>query len=577
MTQIPLESVISSTEFTELRFRPARKGEISWIASKPEGAELRIAHIGSGVSESHPLDPPIAAGRGFGGGAYDWMADGQSIVYAARDGSLVEYSIKERKARIVWSGIKTSLEGVAVLGDRVAVVSDQKVVKVVGLTSGGVRLIDDRPDFAFDPAWTALGLVWTAWNAPHMPWESSGIRMWNGGSSRWYVKPHHSQIQQVRALPRAGLGCVSDRDGFLNVSAIKGWLRGRVRPLVRDDREHGNPTWGMGQRSWVATESSVFHARNEDGFGRLMRHDLKRLTNKEVGKGVHYSMCTDGEIVGSLRNGARTPPQVVAYNIKSGERTIVASSADFSQWDAALVEPAVKYVDGICVRTYAAPESNGRTIVWIHGGPTDQWQVTWYPKFNYWISRGYTIVVPDHRGTTGHGRSFQNALLGHWGEFDSQDVVRVVKMLGLSASSTVLAGGSAGGFTALNVLADEPGLVAGAAVSYPVTDLKHLAETSHRFERHSVKSLVGSESNYSSRSPLTRSAVIARTPLLVMHGDNDPVVPLAQSQTLVESVKNAGGRVRFEVMSGEGHGFRAPENKMREYTSMESFFNEVLG
>src|SRR5205807_7936895 len=101
-------------------------------------------------------------------------------------------------------------------------------------------------------------------------------------------------------------------------------------------------------------------------------------------------------------------------------------------------------------------------LCWIHGGPTDQWPVEWRPRISFWLDRGWAVLVPDHRGSTGHGRAFTQALAGRWGEADVADVAA-----GLVAARDagwgdgdrmVIMGGSAGGFTALNVLADHSGL-----------------------------------------------------------------------------------------------------------------------
>ena len=56
-----------------------------------------------------------------------------------------------------------------------------------------------------------------------------------------------------------------------------------------------------------------------------------------------------------------------------------------------------------------------RVLVWLHGGPTDQWQVTWMPRIAHWRSRGWNVLVPDHRGSTGHGRAYQQAMQGRLG------------------------------------------------------------------------------------------------------------------------------------------------------------------
>ena len=140
-------------------------------------------------------------------------------------------------------------------------------------------------------------------------------------------------------------------------------------------------------------------------------------------------------------------------------------------------------------------------------------------------------------------------------------------------------GGSSGGLTALGVLADHPELAAGGVVLYPVADLAVLAEESHRFEAHYTVSLVGpltDEALYAERSPINYAERIQK-PLLVMHGDSDPVVPLASTVELAERIRRAGGDVELVIMEGEGHGFRDPANKRLEYERTGEFLAGLLG
>jgi dipeptidyl aminopeptidase/acylaminoacyl peptidase len=257
-------------------------------------------------------------------------------------------------------------------------------------------------------------------------------------------------------------------------------------------------------------------------------------------------------------------------------------------WDRnAIAEPELLEVtasDGgvVPARWYRAddPAVPRRVIVWVHGGPTDQWQVTFMPRIEFWRSRGWDVVVPDHRGSTGHGRAHQQAMNGRWGELDVADVAAVIAHLHATGVTdpalTVLMGGSAGGFTALGVIARHPGLVAAAAVAYPVGDLADLAERSHRFERHSAWRLVGElgspevDRRYRDRSPVWFADRIT-TPLLVFHGEDDPVVPVGQSRVLVERIRIAGGPAELVVYPGAGHGFRQPDQQRDEYARTEAF------
>jgi dipeptidyl aminopeptidase/acylaminoacyl peptidase len=187
------------------------------------------------------------------------------------------------------------------------------------------------------------------------------------------------------------------------------------------------------------------------------------------------------------------------------------------------------------------------------------------------------VLVPDPRGSTGHGRAYQQALRGEWGRLDVDDTAAIVMAShrhGWSVPErTVVMGGSSGGMTVLGVLGLHDGLAAAGVALYPVTDLADLAARSHRFEAHYTVSLVGPldlVDLYRERSPLTFADRIA-APLLVLHGDADPVVPIEQSLRLVEDIRSSGGDIEFHVMQGEGHGFRAVENKLAEYRLIGDF------
>ena len=273
-------------------------------------------------------------------------------------------------------------------------------------------------------------------------------------------------------------------------------------------------------------------------------------------------------------------------------RTILVRAAD-DQWHSdefrsELVEPSVHSAVladyEVPYRLYRAAHPNHGLIVWVHGGPNDQWQVTFRPRLTYWLSRGWSIAVVDHRGSSGHGRAFMQALNGHWGEADSVDtasvVLQVQRTFGFRPKKTFLMGGSAGGLTVLNTAAQVPHLVAGVVASYPVVDLAKILMGDDPFETHHMPALIG-QSNpgdplVQERSPLSRVAALATVPILLLHGDQDHSVPLEHSETLRDAVIGAGGTIHLEVMAGEGHGFRDPLTILREYDITEQFLLRAL-
>jgi dipeptidyl aminopeptidase/acylaminoacyl peptidase len=204
-------------------------------------------------------------------------------------------------------------------------------------------------------------------------------------------------------------------------------------------------------------------------------------------------------------------------------------------------------------------------------------------KLAWFLDRGWAVLVPDYRGSTGWGRAYTQALRHRWGDGDAADVVAGIEAAHAAGwadrarTRTVVMGGSAGGFTALPVLARRPGLCRAGIVLYPVVDLVHLAATTHRYEAHYNDSLVGPADDLdtaTARSPLTIADRIS-DPLLVLHGTDDVVVLPEQSRQLAARV---GGPVEHHEYEGEGHGWSRPATTEDELTRISSFLGRyVLG
>jgi dipeptidyl aminopeptidase/acylaminoacyl peptidase len=126
----------------------------------------------------------------------------------------------------------------------------------------------------------------------------------------------------------------------------------------------------------------------------------------------------------------------------------------------------------------------------------------------------------------------------------------------------------------LLVCARYPDLVRAGVSLYGVTDLFDLAATTHRFESRYLDRVVGRlpehAARYRARSPVTHAAAI-KVPLLVVHGADDPAVPVAQAEALVQGVRNAGGTVEYQRYEHEGHGWKRASTIEDELARTERF------
>lgn len=574
---------ISAGEITDPLVRPGGASVWALRTNRPADAAAATTLVRWDLpagGETEPWHgPEPLPGRGLSGGSCAWSPDGAHLAVVtvegpwwARvgpDGSIEDAGPVPVSAGHSWSSPAWSPDSrsLALVADRASVrlwrIAD---VSTMDATTGS-------HDFVIDPTWWTGGVVVHAWSRPEMAWTSSSI-------APGVHETPGCHVQQPRSSPDGtAIGYLVDESGVLNLRILR--ATGEILDIV-DDCEAAGPTWGPGQRTWCWSPDSrrVAIARNVDGFGVLSVVDIATGRRVDLGRAVHGALSWQGNVLAALRTGARTPAQLVVHDVSDpfadAPRRVLAVADP--RWDAPgahrdeMTEPATIRVEGpggmVPVRLHRSRRPSGRLLCWIHGGPTDQWQVTHMARLVFWLSRGFDIAVVDHRGSTGHGRDFMLALHGAWGRADAEDLCAAAEHLhGLGAHSprsTAFLGGSAGGLTVLSAAASRPDLVAAVVTSYPVVDLALLAAGDDPFESHYVPTLVG-ESLGHIEPVLDNAARLADVPTLVFHGDSDPVVPLEHSERLVRAVRAHGGTVDLRVFVGEGHGFRRREHQLAEY------------
>lgn len=569
---------------SEPRLDPAGE-RVAFVARDTGGTRLVAVPVAGGPEVTLTTEPPPA----FRGGVFDWLPDGRGLVYATGGGDLAFVSAAGGPADVLLADTQASAVAVAPDGNRVAFAVDLADIAVLDRRTGRVERRNRRADFCIDPAWSPDGtrLAWHEWDVPHMPWDESRIVVEGetvaGGAG--------VAVQQPRWTPDGRLSYLADETGFLVLH-----ICGRPpadgmdgRPLVDEPFEHGDPTWGPGQRSfaWSPDGSAVAFARNEGGFGRLLTVDVRTGVATERAKGVCTALSWRSDTLTCLRSGARTPTVVTVIG-HDGSRPLARGPVGGFE-AVELPEPEVVHWRGdddgdVHGRLYA-PSADAPLLVWVHGGPTDQRRVAFDGRLAWFLDRGWAVLLPDFRGSTGWGRAYQQALRGRWGDLDVADVVAGIdhacRESWGDARRVVAMGASGGGFTVLRLMQTRPGLVAAGIALYPVVDLLDLAAATWRYEVHYTDTLVGplpaAEDVYRARSPLTAAERIT-DPLLLFHGSDDRVVPPAQSEALADRIRAAGGVVEHHEYEGEGHGWARPATTEDELARVSSFLDRyVLG
>jgi len=228
-------------------------------------------------------------------------------------------------------------------------------------------------------------------------------------------------------------------------------------------------------------------------------------------------------------------------------------------------------------------------IVLPHGGPwaRDFWGYNGFAQ--YLANRGYAVLQPNFRGSTGYGKAFLNAGNGEWGQLMQDDITWGVKYLieeGIADEGKVgIMGGSYGGYATLAGLTFTPDVYAAGVSIVGPSNLFTLLETIPPYWatiRELFHTRMGDPDTPEGQEQLRRQSPFfhadkIKAPLLVGQGANDPRVKKAESDQIVVAMRDLGLPVEYMNFPDEGHGFRNPDNNMAFFANTEKFLAKHLG
>lgn len=291
------------------------------------------------------------------------------------------------------------------------------------------------------------------------------------------------------------------------------------------------------------------------------------------------------------------PGSVYLFDRKKGEvELLYKSRPNLPTEHLANMKPIrYKSKDGLEIPAYLTlpkgiESKNLPTILFVHGGPwaRDNWGYD--PMAQFLANRGYAVLQPNFRGSTGYGKKFLNAGNKEWGRGDMQhDLTAAVEWLikeGIANPSKVgISGGSYGGYATLAGLAFTPDLyAAGFSIVGPSSIITLLNSIPPYWAplKKMFDIRVGDMNNpeekkiLEEQSPLNYAKEI-KAPLYVVQGANDPRVKKAESDQIVIALRELKRQVEYMVAPDEGHGFAGLENRLAMTVAMEKFFAKHLG
>ncbi|NMI01586.1 S9 family peptidase [Pseudonocardia acidicola] len=364
-----------------------------------------------------------------------------------------------------------------------------------------------------------------------------------------------------------------------------------------------------GSRRWLATDDGIDLAglltpdgrtllllRAEDGVDRLVLHDAasgaRRGEVELPGAGVISRPAPEPVLAPGSRYAALsftapgTPGDVVLLDLDDGTARVLTHSA--AAWGGpTLVRPTSHRIpapDGeqIPCFVYRPADPDGSAVLVLHGGPESQAVRSFSPVVQALIAAGHTVLVPNVRGSTGYGKRWYSA----------DDVERrldavadlaalhdALPGLGCDPARAALWGASYGGYLVLAGLAFQPQRWAAGVDIVGMSSLVTFLENTSGYRRAHREREYGSLEQHRAfleeASPLARVDDI-RAPLVVIHGANDPRVPLSEAEQLTAALRGRGVPCELLVYPDEGHGLAKLPNRLDAYQRAIAFLGEAL-
>jgi dipeptidyl aminopeptidase/acylaminoacyl peptidase len=333
---------------------------------------------------------------------------------------------------------------------------------------------------------------------------------------------------------------------------------------------------------------------NREGFSELHLRDLVAGQDRHIpafDQAVVFDLVfdADSKCLAVTHSGPDHNMNISLVTVASGkvERLTYAPMTGLNP--KSLVIPTVMRYPSFDSREIPAylyrPPLSGNlpVVISVHGGPEAQERPYFSGWYQYLLAHGYALVTPNVRGSTGYGKAYSH-LDDREQRMDSvRDIASLVEWIrvqpGLDGRRIAIYGGSYGGFMVLSAITQYPDLFQAAIDIVGRANLESFLENTSEWRR----ALREVEYGYlaTDREFLRRFSPVhyvdrIRTPLFVVHGANDPRVPLNEAEQIVGALQERLRPVEFRVFPDEGHGIAKLKNRIALYPEMVDFLDRHL-
>ena len=354
-----------------------------------------------------------------------------------------------------------------------------------------------------------------------------------------------------------------------------------------------NSPWNVDFLALSPTREVMVWVTNEDGYSRMKLLELEsraELPAPKLSGLINDPVLSESSRMLFAFNSPTQAPDIWSWDWQA-EKLKQVTQVAYAGIDSVLfAEPKlVTYgsFDGLQIPAFFYLPAGYRgglipIIVYLHDGPDNQYRPAFNPYFQYLIWHGYGILAPNVRGSGGYGKKY-SALDDYKLRTDAvKDLKAGVEWLyvnGYTRPGMVgVTGEGYGGYLTLAGITEFPDLFSAACDQNGIVNFVTYLENTSPYRRSMAAAEYGFPADrgfLQSISPITKADRI-RTPLMVVHGENDPLVPVDEARQIIAAVQNRGGVVDSLIFPNEGHEIKKPADRLILYRAMSAFFDSYL-
>ena len=387
----------------------------------------------------------------------------------------------------------------------------------------------------------------------------------------------------------------SQRSGHVNIWTVP-LDGGEPEPLAPEEAEQSDAAWVPAFAGMTGGGQLVAYTSNRNGTLELRVADAstgesRAIFSPEMGVCSTPQWSPDGSQVVFRYGTPTSPAELWAVSVEDGRARQLTDAGVADSLTARLAVPEkVTYesFDGLTIHAYLySPESRGEGekhpgILFVHGGPTNQFSDDFQPYVQYFVRRGYVVLLPNVRGSSGYGKAFEELNDRDWGGDDLKDAIagaEFLKGLGYVEPDAIgITGTSYGGILSMCAVTFAPGVFQAAVPMSGYSDwpaLRNQLELRHiKLLEHEFGPFEGNEDVWYRCSPFYK-VEDATTPTFVLHGEGREDWPETSRDFAVEMSRHYK-TTEYKVYPDDGFYVGTPRNVRQMLMDAADFFDRYL-